>query len=288
MSVITRFAPSPSGRLHLGHAYSALQAWLFAEAHGGQCLLRIEDIDFTRCKREFEAGIKEDLEWLGLHWPEPTRRQSDHMEDFHAVAAELKKRGLLYPCFCTRKEILAEIERSGAAPHGSEGPVYPGTCRKLSSDEAAALIARRMDYAWRLDLQSALSSVSNPITWQDHTEGQIEVKESQWQQLGDVVLVRKDIGTSYHIAVVVDDDLQAVTHIIRGKDLYESTHLHALLQDILEIRKPIYQHHDLIADPSGKRLAKRNDAESLQTLRENGLQPDDILNQLKNSPISQD
>ena len=288
MSVVTRFAPSPSGRLHLGHAYSAWQAWQFACKHSGQFLLRIEDIDFTRCKREFEAGIKEDLEWLGLQWQEPARRQSDHFEDFYGIAERLKEMDVLYPCFCTRKEILAEIERAGAAPHGSEGPVYPGICRQLSSDEAQRKIAVGEDHAWRLNLPAALQKGGQDVVWMDADNGEIKVSESQWQALGDVVLVRKDIGTSYHIAVVADDHLQEMTHIIRGKDLYESTHLHSLLQELLGFSKPIYQHHGLIADETGKRLAKRNEAESLQILREQGLKPEDVINRLTSSPIARE
>lgn len=285
MSVVTRFAPSPSGRLHLGHAFSALQAWEFAQKNDGEFILRIEDIDFNRCKPEFESLLKEDLEWLGLKWQEPTRRQSDFMADFHEAADRLKEMGLLYPCFCTRKEILAEIERAGAAPHGSEGPVYPGTCRKLNSEERSQRIEAGKDHAWRLDLNAALEKVGKPIVWNDRDKGEIEVKESDWEQLGDVVLVRKDIGTSYHVAVVIDDALQGVTHIIRGKDLYESTHIHALLHELLELPKPIYHHHGLIVDESGKRLAKRDESETLAALREKGEKPEEIIDRLKNASV---
>lgn len=283
--VITRFAPSPSGRLHLGHAFSALQAWQFACQHEGKFILRIEDIDFNRCKHEFEKLLKEDLQWLGLRWEEPTRRQSDHLEDFAAAAETLKTAGLLYPCFCTRKEIIAEIERSGVAPHGSEGPVYPGTCRNLSDDERQQLIANGRTAAWRLNLQKAITTVDKPLIWTSRDHGEITVTEKDWAQLGDVVLLRKDIGTSYHLAVVVDDHLQKVSHIIRGQDLYESTHIHTLLQELLDYHKPIYHHHGLIADESGKRLAKRDESETLSTLREKGVRPEEIIDRLQRAPI---
>ncbi|MDF1812851.1 MAG: tRNA glutamyl-Q(34) synthetase GluQRS [Verrucomicrobiales bacterium] len=271
MSVTTRFAPSPSGLLHAGHAYSALRAWDFATKHGGNFILRIEDIDFNRCNREYEDLLKRDLAWLGLEWQEPTRRQSDHIEDFQQAADQLAGGGLLYPCFCTRKEILAEIERAGGAPHGSEGPVYPGTCRSLSNDEGAARIAAGENYALRLDLSAALLRFSTAFEWQDLESGTITVSADDWAQIGDVVLVRKDIKTSYHIAVVIDDALQGISHIVRGKDLFESTHIHVLLQALLGLPQPVYLHHELITDRDGKRLAKRDESETLAALREKGV-----------------
>jgi glutamyl-Q tRNA(Asp) synthetase len=270
MSIRTRFAPSPSGRLHLGHAYSALRAWDFACKNEGEFVLRIEDIDFIRCRREFEDLLKEDLAWLGLKWIEPTRRQSDHLLDFRATANRLSDQGMLYPCFCTRKEILAEIARAGTAPHGSEGPVYPGICRYLSTEERSARIAAGHDFAMRLDLGRAMEKTGHHLRWQDLENGEIVIREEDWGRLGDVVLVRKDIETSYHLAVVVDDALQGVTHIIRGRDLFESTHIHVLLQALLGLPQPVYLHHELIKDHDGKRLAKRDESETLAALRVRG------------------
>lgn len=271
MKIVTRFAPSPSGRLHLGHAYSALRAWDFACARGGEFILRIEDIDFNRCRREFEDLLKEDLAWLGLKWAEPTRRQSDHLADFRAAASRLSELGVLYPCFCTRKEILAEIARAGTAPHGSEGPVYPGICRNLSPEDRAARIAAGQDFAMRLDLGRALENTGPDLKWMDLENGEITIQEEDWAQLGDVVLVRKDIETSYHVAVVVDDALQSVSHIVRGRDLFESTHIHVLLQKLLGLPQPTYLHHELIKDQDGKRLAKRDESETLSALRARGM-----------------
>ncbi|MDF1754343.1 MAG: tRNA glutamyl-Q(34) synthetase GluQRS [Verrucomicrobiales bacterium] len=280
MSIVTRFAPSPSGRLHLGHAYSALRAWDFAQQQEGNFLLRIEDIDFNRCKAEFEDLLKTDLAWLGLRWSEPTRRQSEHLDYYQSIAHRLETDGFLYPCFCTRKEILAEIARAGAAPHGSEGPVYPGTCRDLSEDERTHRIKSGRDYAMRFDLASALEKVGRSLTWSDLENGEIPIAEKDWAELGDVVLVRKDIQTSYHLAVVADDFLQGVTHIIRGRDLFESTHIHVLLQHLLDMPQPIYLHHELVTDQTGKRLAKRDESETLAALRESGVSPAEIRERL--------
>ena len=274
--MITRFAPSPSGLLHPGHAFSALAAWdefCASDAPDKKFLLRIEDIDFNRCKPEFEPLILEDLHWLGLRWEEPVRRQSEHLPAYRNVAEALRDQGLLYPCFCTRKEILAEIERAGGAPHGSEGPIYPGTCQHLSKDEQGQRIANGETFALRLDLEKALTDIGNTVTWHDKMEGKILSKP---ELLGDAVLVRKDIGTSYHLAVVVDDALQGVTHITRGRDLFESTHLHRILQELLGYPEPVYFHHELIRDGSGQRLAKRDESETLQSLRAAGVTVDDL------------
>ncbi len=280
--IITRFAPSPSGRLHLGHAYSAMQAWDFAQSVGGEFILRIEDIDHNRCKREYEDLLKEDLAWLGLEWQEPTRRQSEHLDDYRAIADRLTEMGVLYPCFCTRKEIQAEIARAGAAPHGSEGPIYPGTCRGLTAAERGEKLEAGKSHALRLDLQKALGSLAEPPSWRDHdNDSQIIPSQDDWAALGDVVLVRKDIHTSYHIAVVADDALQGVTHIVRGLDLYESTHIHALLQALLELPAPSYTHHQLVKDESGQRLAKRDESETLASLRESGVSPEEIRERLQ-------
>ena len=264
---VTRFAPSPTGLLHLGHAYSALFSFDAARKVGGRFLLRIEDIDFTRCREEFEAGILEDLAWLGLEWEKPVRRQSEHLPEFAAVTETLRERGLVYPCFCTRKDIQREIERAGGAPHGSEGPLYPGTCRSLSGEERQARIEAGEDFALRLDLGRALEEIGEPLTWHDLGRGEIRAEP---ELLGDAVLARKDIGTSYHIAVVHDDALQEISCVTRGEDLFDSTHLHRVLQALLGLPEPEYHHHGLIRDESGRRLAKRDESETLRSLRESG------------------
>jgi len=273
-SLITRFAPSPTGHLHLGHAFSAWFAFDCARKGNGRFILRIEDIDFTRCRREFEDALLEDLAWLGLQWEVPVRRQTDHLAEYTSAAASLRARGLLYPCFCTRKDILREIEAAGGAPHSSEGPVYPGICRNLSADECEARIQAGEAYALRLHLERALESVSSPLTWLDLELG---VQTAQPELLGDVVLVRKDIGCSYHLAVVWDDGLQGVTRITRGMDLCEATHIQRVLQAVLGLRTPEYHHHPLLCDTSGRRLAKRDQSETLRSLRERGVMPAEIL-----------
>ncbi|MCB1090202.1 MAG: tRNA glutamyl-Q(34) synthetase GluQRS [Verrucomicrobiae bacterium] len=276
--MITRFAPSPTGYLHLGHAYSALFSFEASRAEGGRFLLRIEDIDFTRCRRDYEDALLEDLAWLGLKWEMPIRRQSEHLADYMAVAERLKAMGVLYPCFCTRKDILREIERAGGAPHGAEGPLYPGTCRALSADEREARLARGDDHAWRLDLTAALETIGSGIlTWHDFGRGEMQARP---ELLGDAVLVRKDIGTSYHLAVVWDDAEQGITRVTRGEDLLEATHLHRVLQALLDLPAPEYHHHGLICDESGKRLAKRDEAETLRSLREAGTAPDQVRRRL--------
>jgi len=272
--VITRFAPSPSGYLHLGHAYSGWFGFAAARAEpDGRFLLRIEDIDTTRCRTEFELAIFEDLEWLGLEWELPVRRQSEHLAEYVAVTDRLHERGLAYPCFCTRREIAEEIGRAGAAPHGAEGPLYPGICRSLSQSEQEDRMAAGDEFSLRLNLGKALEQVGRKLTWQDRRKGE---QVARPELLGDAVLARKDIATSYHIAVVVDDALQEITRVTRGEDLFESTHLHRLLQELLDLPVPEYEHHGLICDAAGKRLAKRNDAESLRSLREQGMVPEDI------------
>ena len=266
-SVVTRFAPSPTGRLHLGHAYSALFACRTAIQNSGRFLLRIEDIDFTRCKPEFVDSILEDLEWLGLRWDQPVRRQSAHLMDYAAVVKKLRDRDLLYPCFCTRKDIQIEIEAAGGAPHGPEGPLYPGTCRALCVQERIDRIAAGQEYALRLDVNRAVQQAGNHLHWVDLTRGK---QLAQPELLGDVVLVRKDIGCSYHVAVVHDDALQEISLVTRGEDLFEATHLHRLLQQLLELPVPDYQHHPFLCDEHGRRLAKRDLAETLQSIRDTG------------------
>ncbi len=268
--IVTRFAPSPTGLLHLGHAHAALFAWHAAQAAGGRFLLRIEDIDIGRCRPEYETALMEDLFWLGLSWPEPVRRQSAHLADYRAALDELNGQGLLYPCFCTRRDIADEIARSGAAPHltpmGPDGPVYPGICRNLNADERARRIAAGEAYALRLEVAKA-SALAGPLHWHDRARGMIAATP---EIFGDVVLARKDIATSYHLSVTVDDALQGVTLVTRGEDLFAATHLHRLLQALLALPTPQYHHHRLIADEAGRRLAKRDDARSLRSLKEAG------------------
>ena len=271
-AVTTRFAPSPTGRLHLGHAYAALFAACAAREAGGRFLLRIEDIDATRCRPEFEQAIHEDLAWLGLEWPMPVRRQSEHMAEYAAALDRLKTRGLIYPCFCTRAEIRAEIARAGAAPHGSEGPLYPGTCRQLDPDTRARRIAQGAPYALRIDVAKALEQ-TGPLSWHDRERGMIAADPPLH---GDVVLARKETPTSYHLSVTLDDHIQGVTLVTRGTDLFEATHIHRLLQALLGLATPDYHHHRLVAGPGGERLAKRAGAPTLASLRDSGRSPGDI------------
>jgi glutamyl-Q tRNA(Asp) synthetase len=270
MSDVTRFAPSPTGRLHLGHAYAALFA--ARAAGGGRFLLRIEDIDATRCRPEFEQAIYDDLSWLGLRWETPVRRQSEHMADYAAALERLKGQGLIYPCFCTRAEIRAEIARAGAAPHGSEGPLYPGTCRRLDTAERARRIEAGTPYALRLNAEKA-SALAGPLTWHDRERGTVTADS---RSHGDVVLARKETPTSYHLSVTLDDHLQGVSLVTRGTDLFEATHVHRLLQALLGLSTPDYHHHSLVAGPGGERLAKRAGAPTLQSLREAGRTPAEV------------
>jgi glutamyl-Q tRNA(Asp) synthetase len=263
--------------LHPGHAYSALFAFETARQNDGRFLLRIEDIDFTRCRREFETALMEDLAWLGIEWEAPVRRQSDHLDEYAQAAGTLRQRGLLYPCFCTRKDIQREIEQAGGAPHGPEGPLYPGICRGLSADERQSRIAAGQEYALRLDLNRALETFSETLVWIDLEQGP---QIARPELLGDVVLVRKDIGCSYHLAVVWDDALQGITRVTRGMDLFEATHLQRLLQALLDLPTPEYHHHQLICDSHGKRLAKRDEAETLRSLREGGVSPLEVRDRL--------
>ena len=276
-SIVTRFAPSPTGFLHSGHAFSAVFGFQAAQENDGRFLLRIEDIDFTRCRVEFELGIYEDLAWLGLKWETPVRRQSEHLSDYFVAAEQLQSRALLYPCFCTRKDIQREIDAAGGAPHGLDGPLYPGTCRSLSEDERQSRIAAGESCALRLDVMRAVDLIGKSLEWIDLRRG---LQRSEPQKLGDVVLVRKDIGCSYHLAVVVDDAIQGVTRVTRGEDLFEATHLQTLLQALLGLKTPEYEHHQLIHDAAGKRLAKRDEAETLRSLRQRGILPTEVLKQL--------
>jgi glutamyl-Q tRNA(Asp) synthetase len=270
--IVTRFAPSPTGYLHLGHAYSALIAWRAAREAGGKFLLRIEDIDLTRCRPEFTAAIVEDLAWLGLDWDGAVRRQSEHFDDYEAALDRLDVAGVIYPCFCTRAAIAAEIARAGEAPQGEEGPVYPGTCRDLPAEERLCRIAAGESFALRLDVARALAR-TGPLDWEEYDHGTIAARP---ELLGDVVLARKDVPTSYHLAVTVDDALQGVTLVTRGADLFAATHIHRLLQALLDLPVPRYRHHRLLTDASGKRFAKRDKALTLRALREAGRAPAEL------------
>ena len=266
-NVVTRFAPSPTGRLHLGHAYSALLAHRFAREKEGTFLLRIEDIDPGRARASHIDGVIEDLLWLGLSFDGEILYQSERLSLYAQALERLKADDLVYPCFCTRSTIAAEMAASASAPHGPHGLVYPGTCRRLSPEEREA---RRVGepHAWRLDVAKAVAR-AGPLFW---TEGEAGV-EARPELFGDVVLARKDAPTSYHLAVTVDDAAQAVTDVVRGRDLYEATHLHRLLQHLLELPSPAYHHHPLLLGSDGKRLAKRNGAPTLAGLREDGADP---------------
>ena len=260
--IVTRFAPSPTGHLHLGHAYSALFAARAAREAGGRFLLRLEDIDPARCRPEFAAAILEDLAWLELAWDGPVRRQSEHFDDYRAALARLDAQGVLYPCFCSRKDIA----EAGAAPHGPAGTRYPGTCRDLPAPIRAARIASGAPYAIRLNTAAALA-VTGPLWWHDRAVGRIAAApESE----GDVVLARRDAPASYHLAVTVDDHLQGVTLVTRGADLFAATHLHRLLQALLGYPPPDYHHHPLRTDAAGIRLSKRDGALAIRALRAAG------------------
>ena len=271
-TTVTRFAPSPTGYLHLGHVRSALEGWRAARATGGRFLLRLEDIDHTRCRPEFADAIVEDLAWLGLDWDGPIRRQSEHLGDYRAALAGLEATGLLYPCFCTRRAIQTEIERAGGAPQGEMGAAYPGTCRHLGAIERAERRRLAPDYALRLDVAAAIAQ-TGPLHWH---EGRTRV-EAEPALLGDVVLARKEVPTSYHLAVTVDDALQGVTLVTRGADLFSATHIHRLLQALLGLQTPSYRHHPLLTDAQGRRLAKRDRAVTIRTMRQVGMSPSEVL-----------
>jgi glutamyl-Q tRNA(Asp) synthetase len=286
MTFATRFAPSATGHLHRGHAFSALTAFAAARAADGRFVLRIEDIDATRARPRFEASILEDLDWLGLQWETPVRRQSEHLDDYAAALEQLRAKGLLYRCFRTRREVLDEI---GRAPHGpGEGPdgrVFRGG--PLPAAEEARRLAAGAPFAWRLSLQAA-RRVLGEQTWADlpfveegaGPRGEHGVIAARPELAGDVVLARKDVGVAYHLAVVVDDALQGITHVIRGRDLFQAAHIQRLLQALLELSTPVYRHHRLLLAPSGQRLAKRDRAETLGDLRARGVSPEDLRAEL--------
>ena len=266
----TRFAPSPTGRLHRGHAFSALTAFSAARKAGGRFLLRIEDIDVTRCRPEHEAAILDDLAWLGLEWEQPVRRQSEHLADYEAALEQLRARGLIYRCFKTRKD-LAEAALS--APHG---PVEPFRGGPIHPNEEDRWLSELKPFAWRLSIDAARAELGSlrGLRFQEKGEGpggehgRIEAKP---ELAGDVVLARKDVGVAYHLACVVDDALQGVTDVIRGSDLFEACHIQRLLQALLDLPTPVYRHHRLLYDANGERFAKRKGGETLGTLRDAGM-----------------
>jgi glutamyl-Q tRNA(Asp) synthetase len=262
----TRFAPSPTGPLHLGHAFSALTAWDLARASNGEFLLRIEDLDTTRCRPEWEAAIHDDLHWLGLSWPEPVMRQSTRTAAYTAALDRLRAQGLLYPCTCTRRNIA---EALGAPQENVAAPVYPGTCRgRRDAPE---------DAAWRLDLAAALARTGSLVFEETGPERSGRHAAAPLAAtLGDVVLARRDIGAAYHLAVVVDDAAQGIDLVVRGEDLFEATGLHRVLQALLGLPAPRWHHHRLIRDETGRRLAKRDDARAIARYRADGATPADI------------
>ncbi len=290
MQPVTRFAPSPTGRLHLGHAFSALLAHDFARARDGAFLLRIEDIDPGRARVAFVDGIFEDLLWLGLEWDGEIVYQSERLDAYAGALERLKEAELLYPCFCTRADISASVH----APHGPDGPVYPGTCRALADPDLAR------PHAWRLDMAKAVASLvsretgtpvsstapgsrlrGNTLWWTDHDRPIAATPE----MFGDVVLARKDAPASYHLAVTIDDAAQGVTDVVRGRDLLDATHVHRLLQALLGLPTPAYRHHGLLAGADGARLAKRHGAPTLAELREGGADPARLADDLRSGKL---
>jgi glutamyl-Q tRNA(Asp) synthetase len=269
---VTRFAPSPTGPLHLGHAYSAILAHDMARAAGGTFHLRIDDLDQTRARPAWEAQILDDLAWLGLDWPHPALRQSTRLSRYRAALARLWDMGLLYPCRCTRSDIraAASAPQEGAPLQGPDGVVYPGTCRPAARPNGAM----PEDTALRLDMARACATLSGPLIYLE--KGETMTPHDLPETVGDVVIARRDMGASYHIAVVLDDTDQAITHVIRGDDLRDATQIHVLLQRLLALPTPTYHHHRLIRDETGKRLAKRDDARAIATYRAAGATPQNI------------
>jgi len=282
MTFVTRFAPSPTGRLHLGHAYSALLAHDVSRREGGPLLLRIEDIDGTRCRPEFETAILEDLAWIGIAWPPTVRRQSEHFADYASALARLRNLGVLYRCFLTRREIA---EQAMSAPHapgeGADGIIYRGPHAPMGTDEEEFRLARGDSFAWRLSMsysQDLLGEVFARLEFGERDEATKAERRiaANPEMHGDIVLARKDTPASYHLCVVHDDALQGVTHVIRGEDLRDATHVQVLLQRLLGLPQPIYIHHRLLTDETGKRYAKRDRSLTLAALRDAGLSPADI------------
>jgi glutamyl-Q tRNA(Asp) synthetase len=281
-----RFAPSPNGRLHLGHAFSALLNAQLAERLGGRLLLRIEDIDITRCRPEFTDAIDEDLGWLGIRWEHPVRRQSEHFDDYRAAFSTLRDSRMVFPCFCSRKDLAEAAHRP--EPTGSAGrrdpdgaPLYPGTCRHLPAAEVSRRIQRGDPHTWRLDSAAACRAFPEGLAYRRlDADGDVTLWPVDPARWGDAVIVRREIPTSYHLSVVVDDALQHVTHVVRGQDLEAATDLHVLLQRLLRLRSPIYRHHALLLEEQGGKLAKSRFSETLRDLREAGISAGEIRQRL--------
>jgi glutamyl-Q tRNA(Asp) synthetase len=279
MPPVFRFAPSPNGYLHLGHACSALLNFDRAREAGGRFLLRIEDIDTTRCRPEFETAIYEDLAWLGITWETPVRRQSEHLADYRAALHKLSELGLVYPAFESRAEIarlVAAREADGPWPRDPDGaPLYPGDAKSLSADERARLIDTGVPYALRLDMAAARLRAAG-LAWDERGEGPdgeqgtVPARPAAW---GDVILARKETPTSYHLSVVIDDALQGVSEVVRGQDLFHATSVHRLLQGLLGLPQPVYRHHGLIRDEAGRKLSKSTGSTGLRELRAAGATP---------------
>lgn len=277
--IVTRFAPSPTGYLHIGHAFAAFAASDAARAAGGRFLLRIEDIDEARCRAEYDRAILEDLAWLGLAWEEPVLRQSERRNAYRAALAALEVQGALYPCFCTRKEIAAEMARAAGAPHGPEGPLYPGTCRALPKEERAKRTGRGEPHALRLNAEAAARRIGKGLTFTEHGHGpagEHGVQPVDPRAFGDIVVARKEFAASYHLAAVVDDAFQGVTLVTRGHDLFAATQVQRVLQELLGLPVPDYAHHPLLRDAQGRRFAKRDRSVTLRSLREEGRSPGEV------------
>lgn len=284
MKPVFRFAPSPNGLLHLGHAYSALLNQRMARASGGRLLLRIEDIDVTRCTPEFEAAIYRDLEWLGIEWEAPVRRQSEHLDVYRELLDRLIREELVYPAFMSRGEVRAAIveaeAKGGRWPRDPDGaPLYPGNDRRLGRRERQRRIDRGDPFAWRLDTVAASESVGGLLSWTEYADETmqastaVEARPGEW---GDVVVARREIPTSYHLSVVADDALQGITRVVRGRDLYLATSLQRLLQEIFGLPSPAYFHHRLVTGPDGRKLSKSQNDTGIAELRERGISPDEI------------
>jgi glutamyl-Q tRNA(Asp) synthetase len=269
----TRFAPSPTGHMHLGHVFSALFSYEAAKKLGGKFVLRIEDIDSQRSSKIFEESIYEDLEWLQIKYIKDIRHQSEHMDDYKGAIKELQKLDMVYPCFCSRSDIKAEIMRAGNAPHEAEISIYPGTCRRLSKEERSEKISTETSFAWRLNIRAASKKLGN-LVWTDLRLGKHTVPVGT---MGDVVLARKDVPTSYHLSATLDDHIQRIGLVTRGEDLVSATHVHKIIQSLLELKSPIYLHHPLILDSKGVRLSKRTRAQTVKSLKTSGLKRDDVI-----------
>lgn len=280
MSFVTRFAPSPTGLLHRGHAFSALTAWTAAKVAGGRFLLRIEDTDFTRCRPEYETALLEDLTWLGLDWETPVRRQSEHRAAYDAALERLRDQGVLYRCFRTRKELMA---LAGVAPHGDDpADVHAFAGGPLKPDEEAERTAAGQAFAWRLSLAAARHRLGgfDHLTWVEEMADP-GLRSARPEALGDMVLGRKDIGAGYVIASVVDDALQGVNHVVRGEDLIPTTSIQRVLQTLLDLPTPVYRHHPLLLGPDGKRYAKRDGSVTIMALREAGVTAKELREELR-------